>query len=315
MTQSGVRTGRRRDPHRWPLLHAAVLVLAGALAGCAAARPAVPGATASDSLRVPGNVIPERPAGPARGGGFAVTLETQDARLAAALALEATAPTPEHHRLVAAEYDRLGVLDLAYEHLSLSIEQNPHDAAAYDAQARIWRRWGFARLGLPDAYTAARLAPTSAPIANTVGTLLSALGQFRSAREWFAKAVRLDPSAPYAVNNLCYTDVLAGHASAVAECERAVALAPASSVARNNLGLAYAASGRIDLARAAFDAAGVQADAAYNLGVVYLATRQFDRAAKAFAAARAARPQFTLAGQREQQALAAEAGTGRGAAR
>ena len=312
MTQAGGRSGRRREAGRRPVRVAALLVLAGALAGCATARPAVPGATPSRSVQPSASEAPARPASPApsHAGGFALTLETQDAGLAAALAAEAVLPTSAHHRWVAAEYERLGVLDLAYEHLSTAIAQNPHDAAAYDARARLWRRWGFARLGLSDVYAAARLAPKSAVIANTVGTLLSAAGEPRAARDWFAKAVKLEPQAAYALNNLCYADLLLGQTSAVAECQRAVTLVPTSRVAHNNLGLAYAAVGRMDRAQAEFESDAEHADAAYNLGVAYLGTGQFDRAAKAFAEARVARPTFTLAERREKQALAAEAGAG-----
>ncbi len=313
MSEDSGRLARPDTSGRRSILRAAAVLFAGVVAGCATARPSAPAqAPTAASLEDHVDTIRARSATarPAPSGGFAPTIETQDARLAAALAFEATAATAASHRQVATEYERLGVLDLAYEHLKLAIEADPRDAAAYDARARLWRRWGFPRLGLPDAYKAAELAPKSPAAANTVGTLLTAAGQFQAARKWFARASALDPGASYAMNNLCYADLLSGRTSAVAECEQAVALTPASRVARNNLGLAYAAAGRMEQARAEFGSAGAEADASYNLGVAYMATGRFDRAAKAFAAARAARPQFSLAAARERQAQAAEAGAG-----
>ena len=55
----------------------------------------------------------------------------------------------------------------------------------------------------------------------------------------------------------------------------ALELDPTMTAARNNLALAFAASGRVDLARAHFLDAGDRASALYNTGIVYLASGDY----------------------------------------
>ena len=239
-------------------------------------------------------------------GSLAQSLETWDPRLAAALRDLNASPSAEGHRHVAAEYRRLHVLDMAYTHFTRAIALDPRGAAAFDGRARIWRDWGFPHLGLADAYRAAEFAPDSPVVANTVGTLLAAAGQMRTARDWYAKALQLDAHATYALNNLCYVDFLAGRAEARAACEEAAAFGPDSRYAQQNLALLYAADGDFDAAQRAFAAAaGPAGDAEYNMGIVYMAGGQFRKAAAAFGAARRARPAFALAAARQRQATTA----------
>ena len=75
-------------------------------------------------------------------------------------------------------------------------------------------------------------------------------------------------------------------------CTAALRLDPALSAARNNLGLAFAASGRLDLARAQFLDAGDHASGLYNTGIAYLASGDERNALAAFDAASRARPTF-----------------------
>jgi Flp pilus assembly protein TadD len=72
--------------------------------------------------------------------------------------------------------------------------------------------------------------------------------------------------------------------------------------ARNNLGLAYLADGRIESARAAFAATTDPATAAYNLGIAQMAGRRYGDAVTAFTAAQQARPNWHLAALRAEQA-------------
>jgi Flp pilus assembly protein TadD len=289
---------------------AAAIALAICCGGCAtasrgAARSGAPGASLETHI---GQIRALSAAAKPRAGNgsMAQSLETWDARLAAALRDLDASPSAEQHRRVAAEYRRLHVLDMAYTHFTRAIALDPAGPAAFDGRARIWRDWGFARLGLPDAYAAAQLAPDSPVIANTIGTLLAAAGQTGAARGWYARALQLDAHAAYALNNLCYVDFLAGRAEARAACEQAAALAPEFRDARQNLALVYAADGDFDSARRAFAAAaGFPGDAEYNMGIVYMASGQFTKAAAAFGAARAARPAFALAADRQRQAAAA----------
>jgi tetratricopeptide (TPR) repeat protein len=232
---------------------------------------------------------------------LALMLESWDPRLGSALTELALGPTPERHRRVASEYRRLGVLDMAHTHLTNALRLDPGDAAAHDGLARIWRDWGFPHLGLADGLRAVELAPRSPVAANTLGTLYAGIGQLDRAYGWYARALSLEPGAPYAVNNFCYTAILLRRGSAVDVCQRAVAVRPESRTTRNNLGLAYAASGDVQKAREQFASANDEAAAHYNMGIVFMAQRQYDKAVAAFEAAARLKPAFPLATARARQ--------------
>jgi tetratricopeptide (TPR) repeat protein len=244
---------------------------------------------------------------------IAVSLEAWDPQLAASLTALAVAPSAEAHRRVALEYRRLEVLDQAHAHLTRAIELDPRNASALDARARIWRDWGFPELGLADARDAVALVPESPEAANTLGTLLEATHHLSEARVWYQRALTLDTHATYALNNLCYSAIMLADDDAVSTCRRAVAASPGARVARNNLGLAYAASGNLAKAKELFDSHGNVAYAQYNMGIVYMGTRQYDKALAAFLAASQLNPQLAGATERAKQAgvfLAAEGHSG-----
>ena len=232
------------------------------------------------------------------------TVESWDRRLSSALLGLAMVPTAAQHRSVALEYRRLGILDMAHAHLRAAIRLDHHDAAAFDGLARIWRDWGFPHLGLKDANRAVQLAPTSATAANTLGTLLQAQGHLADAGRWYERALALEPDAAYALNNLCYASVMLRRESAVGTCQRAVAVAPQSKAARNNLALAFAASGNFERARIELERSGDAVAAEYNAGILYLADRQFGKAVEAFDAALLLNPHFERALARANQARA-----------
>jgi tetratricopeptide (TPR) repeat protein len=146
-----------------------------------------------------------------------MTVEARDPALAAALLKLGLVASPEQHRAVAGEYRRLGILDTAFDHLTAAIRLDKHDAASYDARARIWRDWGFSRLGMGDAARAVYYAPRSAAAHNTWGTLLAAAGQRDDARREFEIALALDPGASFARVNLCRLVVLSGKGTTGAE--------------------------------------------------------------------------------------------------
>ncbi len=232
-----------------------------------------------------------------------LTIETADPRLAAALQVAALAPNADNYRRVSAEYRRLQIGDKAFEYLMKAIRHDPADAAVYDDMARLWRDWGLPQLALADAQRARYFAPFSPVVHNTLGTVLQALGSHRLALEQYGRALELDPTAAYALSNLCYGWTLEGQArKAVDACDRALRLQPGFTVARNNLGLAHAVDGDIDAARTAFGAGGDAAAAQYNTGIVLLARHQYAEAVKAFDAATALRPAFQLAATRAGQA-------------
>jgi len=227
------------------------------------------------------------------------TLESRDTELTAALALATVSPGEASYLAVAHMYHRRRVLDRAHEYYSRSLKLNPRSAEAYEGLARVWRDWGSPTLALGDAHRAVHYAPASASARNTLGTILQALGHRKEARTAYLLVLAFDPEAAYAFNNLCYLSFLDGAGErAVAECRVALQLDPALRAARNNLGLTYAAAGRLDLARREFEAAGDPAATAYNMGVVHLAERRFADAAAEFRTAQNISPHFAEAGRR-----------------
>lgn len=232
------------------------------------------------------------------------TVESWDPRLSGALLALMIHPTSELHRRVALEYRRLGILDRAYSHLDEAIRLGPQDAAAFDARARIWRDWGFPNQGLADANRAVQLAPESAAAANTLGTLWQALGDGHEARHWYERALMLDPTAAFAMNNLCYASITGKQETAVDTCRRAVAMAPDSRDARNNLALAHAAAGNFKLARQEMEVSTDAAAVQYNVGILFMADRQYAKAIDAFDEAVRLKPHFERAEARAKQARA-----------
>jgi tetratricopeptide (TPR) repeat protein len=224
------------------------------------------------------------------------TVEASDPALAAALLVASTQPTASTHRAVATRYVRLGILDQAHEHFSVAVALDERDAASWDGLARIWRDWGFPHLALGDAYRAVYYAPDSAIVRNTLGTVLQALGQRAAARAQFERALALDVSAAYALSNLCHAWRLDGNTSkAIQTCQRALQLQPGLEPARNNLALAYEATGDHFSAHATLAASSDKARAAYNEGLLHLARREYREALRSFDIARAERPRFRAA--------------------
>jgi tetratricopeptide (TPR) repeat protein len=283
----------------------ATTVLLGAIvmSGCATHREATVGSALEPQAQATAPGSPSAPASRQRTTrAFAQMLEATDRSLMTALAELARDPSAQSHRRVAQEYVRLHVLDLAHEHFTEAVLLNPTDATSYDALARIWRDWGVPQLGLGDAYRAVHYAPDSAEAANTLGTLLQSVRQMDAARHWYMRALMLEPRAWYAVNNLCYLDVLTRQHTAVTMCQQAVAASGEQATARNNLALAYAASGDLVGAKQWFRRANDPATANYNYGIVLMALRKYAPAAMAFEAALNADPEFTLAAARARQA-------------
>jgi len=265
-------------------------------AGCGAHRLA--------SSPVPVDKRPQsRPAAPART--MALTIEASDSALSAALLKLTVLPSAAAHRDVAREYRRLGVMDMAHEHFSHAVALDRTDAVSYEALARIWRDWGTPQLALADAYRAVRFAPDSASAANTLGTVLHRLHRVDVAMDWYARAITLDPQAWYALNNLCYAQVMTGGVVARETCRRAVAAAPDANVAKNNLALAHTAAGDLNAAKAWFRRAADPAVASYNYGIAMMATRAYEQARTAFQEALQSDPYFALATTRAEQAAVA----------
>ena len=233
----------------------------------------------------------------------AATLESTDPGLGAALVVATATPSPQTYRLVAAEYTRLGIVDVAHEYLNRALRMDPADATTYEALARLWRDWGASHLALGDAHRAVYYAPAWAVAHNTLGTVLQAIGRRKDARDAYERTLQLEPAAAYALNNLCYGWILEAQTKkAIAACRRALEIEPGLRAAQNNLGLAHAAANDITAARDAFGGGGDRAATYYNLGIVHLARREYQSAVKAFETAQTLRPEFKGATVRARQA-------------
>jgi tetratricopeptide (TPR) repeat protein len=238
-----------------------------------------------------------------------MTIEASDGRLSAALLTLAVFPSAASHREVALEYRRLRVMDKAHDHFSRAVALDKTDAVSYEGLARISRDWGTPQLALADAHRAVYYAPHSPSAANTLGTVLHRLHQVDRAMDWYARAITLDPEASYALNNLCYAQVISGRVMARETCRRAVAAEPDAKIAQNNLALAHTAAGDLETARTWFRRAGEPAVASYNYGIAMMATRAYEAASFAFHEALEADPQYALAAKRARQADVAAART------
>lgn len=234
------------------------------------------------------------------------TVEATNPQLAGALLAAGILPGAEAYRRVGHEYRRVGILDQAHEYFTRAVKLEPTDAASYEALARIWRDWGTPALGLADAYRAVHYAPESPSAANTLGTLLQALGYAAEAKQWYGRALALDPHAWYALNNLCYAAIMTREL-AIDMCRAAVMAAPDAAAPRNNLALAHAAAGDLDSAQRWFRRAGDGAVAHYNYGVTLMGRREYAQAAEAFQKALEINPMHPQAALRVRQARQAAA--------
>ena len=285
------------------MVTAAVTVI---VAGCGL-RHAPTFAEAAVGAKTTGRVpqVSSRSSGAPRGT-FAPTLESTDPQLSAALLAAAAAPSAEAFRRVGREYRRAGVLDQAHEYYARAVKIDPADAVSYEALARISRDGGTPHLGLADAHRAVHYAPESPTAANTLGTVLQALGYTTDAKAWYGRALALDPGAWYALNNLCYAAIMTREL-AIDMCRAAVAAAPDVKAPRNNLALAHAAAGDLDGASRWFRRAGDTAEAHYNYGVTLMGRGEHTEAVAAFQKALMLNPNHAQAAVRVRQARQAAA--------
>jgi tetratricopeptide (TPR) repeat protein len=130
------------------------------------------------------------------------SIEERDSGLRAALLRLKVAPSVATHLRAAEEYRRVGVQDAAFEHVSEALRLESRSAAAYDGRARLWRDWGFTSAALADAHRAKYFDPTSAEVRNTLATILERRGLCREALVEYREALRLNPGAAWAQQNV-----------------------------------------------------------------------------------------------------------------
>jgi tetratricopeptide (TPR) repeat protein len=233
---------------------------------------------------------------------FLPTIESSNPELMRALLLITMHESPEHHRLAAIAYRKVGVLDHAYRHFQRATVLDPCDAASYDGMARLWRDWQMPELALADVHRALHCNRKSAEIYNTLGTILEALDQQAGAERAYRSALALDPRATFALNNLCYIRMTQGDGlSAARLCEAALVVDPNLAAARNNLALIEAKRGDFAEAERRLRAAP-SAVSFYNVGVMRLSEGRYNDAALVFDQASATEPSWTMARRRSLQA-------------
>ena len=286
---------RRLTRNRRPGLPglSAVLLAAISFAACGTGRRPPPAyAPSSEPLRAA-----------AEGGFGAVAVEAHDAQLSNALGWLLVDRSASRLVAVANRYYQLQIRDRAMDYYSQAIGVDHSHTGALDGRARVLRDWGFIDEALSDALRAVQSSPDSPEPANTLGTILQALGRLDDAAVVYSRASELDRTAPYAMSNLCYVEFLAGRLEdAERVCAGALSRSKEFAPARNNLALAYAAAGQAEAARSYFLGNGDDAVGHYNLGIVLLAQKRYGDAAAEFHAATRRNPSFAAAHRRARQA-------------
>jgi tetratricopeptide (TPR) repeat protein len=230
------------------------------------------------------------------------TLESADPLLSKALLALAMDENAERHVMVAEAYRHAGVSDYAFRHYLRATTLEACSAAGYDGMARLWRDWGRPDIAIGDAYRAVYCSPNSAEAYNTLGTIMSALGQNGNARDAYRKSLVIDAHNASALTNLGYMALEAGRADeAVSLCAEALKVSPGFEPARNNLALAYVFRGDYAAAQQVLQPSR-NAIAQYNLGVLRLATGEYRLAAEAFDTAATLQPSMRIARDRAVQA-------------
>ena len=130
------------------------------------------------------------------------SIEALDPQLREALAALASHPTAPAHVRVGQEYWRLKVYDAAYDYFSDALRLNPKSIGAWEGRARVWRDWRLTAPALSDVYKARFYGPDRPEVLNTLGTILEQAGQCSAARDAYASALKLNPSASWARDNL-----------------------------------------------------------------------------------------------------------------
>jgi len=130
------------------------------------------------------------------------SIEALDPQLRDALAALASDPTAPAHVRVGQEYWRLKVYDAAYDYFSDALRLNPKSVGAWEGRARVWRDWRLTGPALSDVSRARFYGPDRPEVLNTLGTILEQAGQWSAAKDAYVSALKLDPSASWARDNL-----------------------------------------------------------------------------------------------------------------
>jgi len=228
------------------------------------------------------------------------------------------------HNNLGTEYDQLGELDKAVEHLRKSIEYKPNYADAHgnlgsvlaslgkvdeamshfrhalkikpnDAESHYNLGLALSEQGkfeqaISHYYEALRLKPIFYEACNNLGTALATLGRLDEGIKQFYRALEINPNVAEAYNNLGKALNMQGKFDeAIDHYRHALQIQPDYANAHNNLGNILDSQGKtgqaIDHYRQAVELEPGHIDAHYNLALALKKTGQLDEAFKEFQAA------------------------------
>lgn len=226
-------------------------------------------------------------------------LEKQQPELAALSEVLKNQPSSsEAHCRLARLYHELRMYDQAQVHYERAIQIEPENSLYFEHFGRLWRDWGVPVRGVDSVQAALRLKPDFVEAWNTLGTVYDRAGDGIKAQESYRKALSIDSTLDYVHSNLCYSYLKSENfTEAVRHGEEAVRLAPASSVAHNNLGIAYGMQGLFEKAYSEFRQAGDEAVARNNLGLVLLKMDRIGEAMREFRLAARSKPFYRVAAE------------------
>lgn len=169
-----------------------------------------------------------------------------------------------------------GELERARVDFSLAIASRPTDAEAYDLRGRTLAALNRHTEALADLDEAVRLDPRNTDALEDRGSVHQLAANYDAAIGDFTASIAVDPHDAMAWNGRCWVRMLANKKldAALADCHRAIKLAPGRDDILDSLGWVYLRLGRTQLAIAHFDAALARtptlASSLFGRGVVRL---------------------------------------------
>jgi tetratricopeptide (TPR) repeat protein len=179
-----------------------------------------------------------------------------------------------------------------------AIASNPGLATGYKLRGYVYLIEHRFERAAADFRIALEIRPNDPENRAGYGQSLNGLGQFSGAVAEFTKAVSLSPATAAYHNGLCWARAGTGRnlRTALADCDRALALAPGSAGPLNSRGLVELRLGRLPAAIADYDASLAsqpsQPSARFGRGLAWLRLRQTAKGASDINEARRADPEI-----------------------
>jgi tetratricopeptide (TPR) repeat protein len=229
----------------------------------------------------------------------AAILEKENPEISSLLNEARKRPTDaEIHSRLAETYYQLRLYEEAQQHCQRAIQIEPNSPVYYELAARLWRDWGVPDSGINAAQKALQLKANFVEAWNTLGTLYDKTGNRKRAQESFLKALSFNSTLDYVHSNLCYSYLNEeDFVQAIDHGEQAVRLNPSSTIAHNNLGIAYGMHGEFNQALREFQQAGDEATARNNLGLVLLKKGRVNESMEQFRLASRLKPFYRIAAE------------------